>query len=109
MSKKLKSSTIMQRLKVLDQKTQSEREKYESVMNEISKERELLQERCPHEKLDSKWIDLWNGWDSHEDLKGHYEILCIDCRKKLKNLSPSEYRSLGLPWKENFREAFLND
>lgn len=111
MSKKLKSSTVNQRRKVLDLKAQNEREKYASVMNEISKEKELLQERCPHERLHSKWIDLWDGWDSHEDLKGHYEIICIDCGKKLKELSPTAYRSLNPPlyWKENFRETYLND
>jgi hypothetical protein len=82
--KYLKPETVTKRLTELEAWKSAAQERYYESLAEIKQQREDLKGRCEHETIDAKWIDDWDGWDSHEDLKGHYNYECTVCKATLK-------------------------
>lgn len=100
--KNLKPETIVKRLAKIEQAREDEKKRYSEAMYKLADEVESVQSRCEHAHIDRKWHDTWDGWDEHEDLKGHYSYSCKTCGKVLKdNVVPSEDRKY---W-PNFRKA----
>lgn len=100
--KKFKPTTVIRRLQAIEQAKQDEQKRYSDRMHQLARDIEAVQDRCEHEHIDRVWHDTWDGWDAHEDLKGHYSYSCRVCKKVLlDNVMPSQDRKY---W-PNFRKA----
>ncbi len=90
--KHFKIETVKRRLKKIEESKESTQAQYSKRMYELADDISKLQERCPHTP-DYVWHDDWDGWDQHEDLKGHFEYYCTTCKKVFKqNVMKSAHR-----------------
>ena len=100
--KKFKPETVVRRLAKIEQNKVDEQARYSKAMYQYAADIEAVQDRCPHPDIKCNWNNTWDGWDQHDDLKGHYDYICTTCKKRLrKDVVKSEHEKL----RHNIRQA----
>lgn len=100
----LKSNTVTKRIAELDVWKRAAQERYYKTLADIKQQHADIQSRCKHETINAKWIDEWDGWDQHNDLKGHYNYECTVCKTTLKtDVVKSEHRRIWPTFVSQYR------